>query len=572
MNMIVSNWEPQGSRWPAALAAAGALLALLALLAAPPHAAATPQLRASAISAGETSTCALPTSGQVSCWGGGLRRYGSPVTGVAGVTAISAGELTCAIGAGASVFCWDLDVERNRSGSDFRFPTAIRGLTDAIAITTGGARAIAGEIPAEQFFGCAIRGSGQAACWGGNFFGQLGDGTTTRRAVPAPVSGLADAVSISAGRLHACAIRASGQAVCWGANEYGQLGDGTTARRSAPVPVSGLTDAIAISAGNNHSCAIRTSGQTVCWGNNMGGELGDGTAGEELKLAPVPVSDLTDAIAISAGHHSCAIRASGQAVCWGDGMLGDGSSAGSSVPVAVSGLTDASQISVGNEHSCAVRASGESVCWGENSSDQLGDGTTTNRLVPTAVLTALAGPRLGVRATATLVSGRVRIRRPDGSGFLRLTGTDSIPFGSDVDARGGRVRILSAADRKGATREVEFYNGRFKLLQAKRPGAVTEARLTGPLANCGKGARGGAAARAAAKVKGRLVWGSGTGGHRSTGRNSSASVRGTRWLVWDRCDGSTLTRVAEGKVTVRDFLAKRTVIVRKGHSYVAGPR
>jgi hypothetical protein len=49
-------------------------------------------------------------------------------------------------------------------------------------------------------------------------------------------------------------------------------------------------------------------------------------------------------------------------------------------------------------------------------------------------------------------------------------------------------------------------------------------------------------------------------------------VRGTTWLVQDRCDGSTLTKVRQGKVAVRDFARRKTVIVKKGRSYVAKRR
>jgi ferric-dicitrate binding protein FerR (iron transport regulator) len=52
---------------------------------------------------------------------------------------------------------------------------------------------------------------------------------------------------------------------------------------------------------------------------------------------------------------------------------------------------------------------------------------------------------------------------------------------------------------------------------------------------------------------------------------SSATVPGTRWLVEDRCNG-TLTRVTEGRVAVRDFVRKRTVIVRAGRQYLAKRR
>ena len=43
---------------------------------------------------------------------------------------------------------------------------------------------------------------------------------------------------------------------------------------------------------------------------------------------------------------------------------------------------------------------------------------------------------------------------------------------------------------------------------------------------------------------------------------------GTQWLVEDRCK-STLTRVVRGRVSVRDFVKKKTVIVRAGKKYVA---
>ena len=75
---------------------------------------------------------------------------------------------------------------------------------------------------------------------------------------------------------------------------------------------------------------------------------------------------------------------------------------------------------------------------------------------------------------------------------------------------------------------------------------------------------------AAAKRKRRL-WGDGKGRFRTKGEFSSATVRGTRWLVEDRCDG-TLTRVTKGKVAVRDFVRKRTVIVRAGKQYLAKRR
>ncbi|MGH3131683.1 MAG: hypothetical protein ACRDNX_12775, partial [Gaiellaceae bacterium] len=66
----------------------------------------------------------------------------------------------------------------------------------------------------------------------------------------------------------------------------------------------------------------------------------------------------------------------------------------------------------------------------------------------------------------------------------------------------------------------------------------------------------------------RRLWGSGTGSFRTRGRHSAATVRGTTWLVEDRCDG-TLTRVTSGSVLVNDFVKKRQVVVSAGKSYLA---
>ncbi|MEA2494181.1 MAG: hypothetical protein QOJ29_2092, partial [Thermoleophilaceae bacterium] len=69
----------------------------------------------------------------------------------------------------------------------------------------------------------------------------------------------------------------------------------------------------------------------------------------------------------------------------------------------------------------------------------------------------------------------------------------------------------------------------------------------------------------------RHLWGSGSGAFRTVGRYSSATVRGTTWLTDDKCNG-TLTRVTAGKVGVRDFVLKKTIVVNKGKSYFARAR
>ncbi|HEY6478279.1 MAG TPA: RCC1 repeat-containing protein, partial [Polyangia bacterium] len=105
--------------------------------------------------------------------------------------------------------------------------------------------------------------------------GQLGLGATSAAvATPASVMGIASAASgVSAGGAHSCAELTNGSVWCWGANDSGQLGDGTTVDRPMPARVAGAAGAV--SAGALHTCAS-AAGHTRCWGSDTSGQLGDG--------------------------------------------------------------------------------------------------------------------------------------------------------------------------------------------------------------------------------------------------------------------------------------------------------
>ncbi|MBW7927619.1 MAG: RCC1 repeat-containing protein, partial [Fimbriimonadaceae bacterium] len=92
----------------------------------------------------------------------------------------------------------------------------------------------------------AVLGNGTVVAWGSNSRGQLGDGTTSDRNVPAPVPGLDNVVAVAGGMFHSLALRADGTVWAWGANESGQLGDGTTQDRTTPVRVSSLAGVVQI--------------------------------------------------------------------------------------------------------------------------------------------------------------------------------------------------------------------------------------------------------------------------------------------------------------------------------------
>ena len=122
---------------------------------------------------------------------------------------------------------------------------------------------------------------------------------------------------------------------------------------------------------------------------------------------------------------------------------------------------------------------------------------------------------------------------------------------------------LVRGDGQGGTDTAEFYGGIFKIGQTKGAKPTTTLTLTEKL-SCPKAGN----AIAAAKKKKRRLWGDGSGKFRTKGKHSAATVVGTKWLVEDRCK-STLTRVVRGRVSVRDFVKKKTVIVRAGKKYIA---
>jgi hypothetical protein len=169
-------------------------------------------------------------------------------------------------------------------------------------------------------------------------------------------------------------------------------------------------------------------------------------------------------------------------------------------------------------------------------------------------------PEQGKSVVAGKVSGTIRIRLKNGK-FRTLGANESIPLGSTIDATKGRVRLTSAAGG-GKTQTADFYKGQFKITQTKGKKPITQLELNGTL-SCAK-----ASAAAKKKKKVRSLWGDGKGRFRTKGRRAAATVRGTKWFTQDTCDSTKIT-VKRGVVQVRDFVKRKNVTVKKGHSYVA---
>ena len=244
---------------------------------------------------------------------------------------------------------------------------------------------------------CGIRADSTLLCWGGNTFGQLGDGTEETRYSPVEISSGIRFTSVSAGQHHTCSLAENGSAYCWGYNYYGQIGVGSdTTRLHSPTPVAGNEEFTAISAGTYHTCGLTPGGAALCWGENFYGQLGDGT--EEQRLSPTEVATELQFTAISAGSsHTCGVATDGSTYCWGrnsHGQLGTATSqtcfAGnpeqcSTTPVQVAGTLAFAQVVAGSGHTCGVTDEGAAYCWGNNMWDGLGDGTDSSRSSPTPV-------------------------------------------------------------------------------------------------------------------------------------------------------------------------------------------
>jgi alpha-tubulin suppressor-like RCC1 family protein len=273
---------------------------------------------------------------------------------------------------------------------------------------------------------------GKVKCWGRNDLGQLGNGQTVDSANRVEVPGLHDAKSISAGQWHACALLADDTVTCWGGNESGEVGAGAVLGNVSvmPTPVPNLEGVTAMSAAWSYTCVLLADETVRCWGTvvpageTQYGFLGDGTTAGSI--TPVAVSNLANVIGISRG---CAMTRQRKAWCWGRnyiGQLGDGTTTDSDVPVAVSDLDDVAAIESDDDFACALRLDGTGACWGDNAHGETGTGDTSQLPFPPvpkpATILSLSGATAitpgAYHACALIDDGSMRCWGQDDSGEL----------------------------------------------------------------------------------------------------------------------------------------------------------
>jgi alpha-tubulin suppressor-like RCC1 family protein len=232
---------------------------------------------------GDGHTCALTMSGRAYCWGEndfGQVGDGSkvdravpvPVAGSLRFRELSAGAYhTCGIALADVVYCWgdnrwgqlgSGDVPYNSVAAARDIPVAVVGQIQWASVAAGWQHT------------CAIASSGVAHCWGRNEDAkQLGDESgVTHRGIPGPVADAPSFAAITAGPLATCGRTTLGDTWCWGGNYYGGLGDGTVSQGVArPTRVKG-GPFIEITLGQAHSCALGHDRELWCWGDKSAGQ------------------------------------------------------------------------------------------------------------------------------------------------------------------------------------------------------------------------------------------------------------------------------------------------------------
>ncbi len=317
-----------------------------------------------AISAGEGHSCALLDNGTVRCWGfGGDGRLGYGNTADIGddespgsiapvdlgtgrtATAISAGDShTCAVLDNGTVRCWgygaagQLGYGNNLDVGDDETP-------GSLAPVDIGAGATATAITAGESHTCVLLDSAAVRCWGFGAHGQLGyasadsigDNESPASVGPVDLGNGRTATAISAGSLHTCAVLDDAKVRCWGFGANHQLGqavptsigDNETPASVGPVDLGSGRTARAVAAGRQHSCAILDDGSVRCWGGGSFGQLGYGnqnTVGDDETpgaAGPVDLGPGRSAVAIATGTlHTCATLDDASVRCWGYGASG----------------------------------------------------------------------------------------------------------------------------------------------------------------------------------------------------------------------------------------------------------
>jgi len=281
------------------------------------------------------------------------------------------------------------------------------------------------NVSAGEYHGALLTSFGRCLVWGYNSDGELGDETTETRETPVEIQEKFNLINIleyslmfdetiidvSVGREHFAAVTSYGKLYIWGGNGYGQLGDGTTISDNIPIDLTGELNlelnekVIDVELGNYFSMAITSNGRIFTWGQNSYGQLGNGNNADSLVPIELPQSSfdsemITSIVAFE--YSSAAYTSTGQLFTWGNnqqGQLGDGTKTSTNVPIEITSNfalnvdEKITKFSFGGYHAVAITSDGRLFTWGIDNTGQLGNGSTSSGevLVPTPIDSTVFG-------------------------------------------------------------------------------------------------------------------------------------------------------------------------------------
>ncbi len=381
--------------------------------------------------------------GPESCPEGYCSRTPVLVSGLSGVKDLAGGSQGLALLSNGTVMAWGRNGDGQLGNGSYEqsdVPVRVPGLSGVTAVA------------ASYGISMALLSNGTVMDWGENGNGQLGDGTANEDTpTPVQVFRLSEVTAIATGGSYGLALLENGTVMTWGS--------GGVVSSYIPVQVSGLSEVTAIAADGGHSLALLKNGTVMAWGENYYGELGDGTT--DYSDVPVRVSGLREVVAIADGaDHNLALLKSGMVMAWGDndwGQLGVGSGSGdgatngpeicgpltcSTIPVPVSGLSEATAIATGYGQSLALLANETVMGWGEDFSGQVGSGTAVPGIdVPVAVsglsgVTSIAGGDVFSMAELHGETGQIAGKVTSASGGASLEGVSVCAYTRNGAFRG----------------------------------------------------------------------------------------------------------------------------------------
>jgi hypothetical protein len=281
------------------------------------------------------------------------------------VDLVAAGPNTCALRSDGRVRCWG---RYGRTDDPTAPPVGaiaeVAGLTDAVRVAVR---------PDADARGCAVRASGEVACWSTNAAGAVGRPAAAALALPAR------ARDVAMGASHACALTVDGAVLCWGDNTRGELGAGDFGAHPGVVAVIGLPVVEELAAWESNTCARSADGAVFCWGRNYHGALGDGlrahdcpsrAGDEDCSAVPVRVVGIGPAERLSVGLNTACALVAGVPFCWGWSVERFAGDAGVGATTRVGDLRDVVEVFAGYITGAAIRRGGEVVTWGTDFATQ----------------------------------------------------------------------------------------------------------------------------------------------------------------------------------------------------------